>query len=91
MYCFLDVNSLRQKSFRKHCCNVMLPQIRQQLANKLKGGHRQAIGEKDVTLALLNDDLKNREHKNVALQAQIDVYQAELQSCQVTITHLKTR
>ena len=44
-----------------------------------------------MTLALLNDDLKNREHKNVALQAQIDVYQAELQSCQVTITHLKTR
>ena len=70
---------------------MTLPQIRQQLANKLKEGHRQAIGEKDVALALLNDNLKNREHKNVTLQAQGDVYQAELQRCQVTITHLKAR
>ena len=38
---------------------------------------------------MLNDDLKNREHDNVALQAERDVYQAELQKCQDTITHLK--
>ena len=31
---------------------------------------RQATEEKDATIALLNDDLKNREHDNVALQAQ---------------------
>ena len=55
------------KNLRKHCCNVMFPQIRQQLANKIKEGHRQAIEEKDVALELLNDDLKNCEHKNVAL------------------------
>ena len=36
--------------------------------------HRQAIEEKDATIALLNDDLKSREHDNVALQAQRDVY-----------------
>ena len=24
------------KNFRKHCCNVMFPQIRQQLANKTR-------------------------------------------------------
>ena len=40
---------------------------------------------------MLNDDLKNCEHGNVALQAQRDVHQAELQKCQDTITHLKTR
>ena len=52
--------------------------------------HRQVIGEKDATLSLLNDDLQNREYENVALQARKDVYQAELQKCQDTITHLKT-
>ena len=62
----------KAKDFRKHCCNVMFPQIRQQLADKMKkdhqlaieefqGQHQQAIEEKDATIALLNDDLKNRE------------------------------
>ena len=47
--------------------------------------------KKGATIALLNDDLKNREYENAALQAQKDVYQAELQKCQDTITHLETR
>ena len=49
-------------------------------------------------IALMNDDLQDRDSQiqaiqygNVALQAQRDVYQAELQRCQDTITHLKTR
>ena len=29
----------KAKNFRKHCCNVMFPQIRQQLANKMKEGY----------------------------------------------------
>ena len=56
-------------NFRKHCCNVMFPQIRQQLPNKMKedhqqaieeiqGKHQQAIEKKDATIALLNDYLK---------------------------------
>ena len=39
--------------------------------------------EKDVALALLTDDLQNCEYENVALQAQRDVYQAELEEFQV--------
>ena len=57
-----------------------------------------AIEEKDAALALLNDDLQNRDnqiqaiqYKKVALQAQRDMYQAQLQKCQDTIIHLKTR
>ena len=53
--------------------------------------HQQAIEEKDAAIPLLNDDLKNREHDNVALQAQRDVYKEQLQKCQDTITHLKKR
>ena len=46
----------------------------------------------------MNDDLQERhnqiqaiKYENVALQAQRLVYQAELQRCQDTITHLRTR
>ena len=55
---------------------------------RLNEDHQQAIEEKDATIALLNDDLKNREHDNVALQAQRDVYKEQLQKCQDIITHL---
>ena len=40
---------------------------------------------------MLNDDLKNREHDNVALQAQRAVYKEQLQKCQDIIAHLRTR
>ena len=56
------------------------------------------IEKKDAVITLINDDLQDRENRiqaiqyeNVALQAQKDVYQAELQKYQDTITHLKTR
>ena len=47
------------------------------------------LKKKDAAIALLNDDLKNCEHDNVALQAQRDVYKEQLQKCQDIITHLK--
>ena len=53
--------------------------------------YQQPIEEKDATLALLNDDLQNREYEKVALQAQRDVYKAQLQKSQDTIIHLRTR
>ena len=52
--------------------------------------HRQAIEKKDAAITLLNDDLKNHEHDNVASQAQRDVYKEQLQKCQDIITHLRT-
>ena len=59
--------------------------------------HRQVIEEKGTTIALLNDDLKNRDnqiqviqYENVALQAQRDVYKDQLQKCQDIIIHFRT-
>ena len=73
------------------------PHIRQQRTNKMKEDHQQAIEEKDATIALLTDDLQDRNNRiqairfeNVALQEQKDLHQAELQKCQDTISHLKT-
>ena len=63
----------------------------QQEILRLNEEHQQIIEEEDAALALLNDDLENRQYENVALQAQRDVYQAQLQRCQDTITHLRTR
>ena len=92
----------KAKNFRKHCCNVMFPHIRQQLTDKmvddLRHEHQHIIEEKDAVLAFINDDLQDREnqiqaiqYENVAFQAQRDLYQAQLQRCEDTITHLRAR
>ena len=39
---------------------------------------------------MFNDDLKNCEHDNVALQAQRGVFKEQLSRCQDIITHLET-
>ena len=71
------------KPFMEWAVETVLPREVRKLAS--------VIEEKDAALALLNDDLKNREYENMALQAQRDVYQAQLQICQDTIIHLRTR
>ena len=64
----------------------------------MKEDHQQPIAEKDAVIAPMNDDLQDRgkqiqaiQYENVALQVQKNVYQAQLQRCQDTITHLRTR
>ena len=88
----------KAKDFRRHCCNVLFPHVWQQLTRKMKEDHQQAINEKDAALALLTDDLQDRDnqiqaiqYENAALQAQRDACQTKLQKCHDTITHLKTR
>ena len=92
LYCFL----LRCKKdetelFMEWVMETVLPQ---QEVRKLAS----AIEEKDAILALLSDDLQDRDnqiqaiqYENVALQAQRDVYQAQLEKCKDTIIHLRTR
>ena len=78
----------KARDFRRDYCNVLFPHVQQQVLNKIKEDHQQAIEKKDVVLALLNDDLQNREYENVALQAQRDAYQAQLQNFQDQIRDL---
>ena len=47
MSCCFQVNIPKAKDFRRHCFNVLFPQIRRQLTNKMKEEHQQAIEEKD--------------------------------------------
>ena len=63
----------------------MFPHIRKKLTDKmvddLRHEHQHAIEEKDAALALINDDLEDRDnqiqaiqYENVTLQEQQDVY-----------------
>ena len=56
------------KAFRKHCCNVIFPYIRQQMIDRV-------IKEKEAALALLNDrdnKIQAIQYKNVGLQRERD-------------------
>ena len=64
----------RVKDFWRHCCNVLFPHVRQQLTNKSKedhqqaiegihGQHQQAIKGKDAAIALINDNLQGRDNQ----------------------------
>ena len=90
---YVTVNSRKDnsKALKKHILKDIVPRGFDARIEEIQENRRQAIKEKDVALPLLNDDLQNREYENVALQAQKDVYHAELQKCQDAITHLKTR
>ena len=51
----------KAKVFRRHCHNVLFSHVRQQLTNKMKEDHLQAIEENDAVIALMNDDLQGRD------------------------------
>ena len=53
------------KNLRRHCCNVLFPQIWQQLTNKMKEEHQQAIEEKD-------DQIQAHQQKILKLNKEID-------------------
>ena len=103
MYVIVKSQKDKGKALRKHILKDIVPrgfdakiedltsrvQTLELTNEEERQAHQQAIEKKDATIALLNDDLKNREHDNVALQAQRDVYKELLQQCQDIITHLK--
>ena len=70
--------------FRKHCCNVMFPHIRQQLTDKMQEDHQKAIEERDTRIQAI-------ENENVGLQGEITAYQAQLQVSQNRIAELVER
>ena len=63
----------KAKTFRRHCCNIMFPHIRQHLTKKkMKEDHQKVIDKKDATIALLIDDLKALEFTNDKYQQAIE-------------------
>ena len=103
MYVIVKSQKDKGKALRKHILKDIVPrgfdtkiedftgrvQTLELTDEEERQAHQRAIEEKDAAIALLNDDLKNREHDNVASQAQRDVYKKQLQEYQDIITHLK--
>ena len=85
IYCiFLRCKRDEPEPFMEWVVETVLLQEVRKLASTIK--------ERDTVIALMNDgQIQVIKYENVALLAQKDVYQAELQGCQDTITHLKTR
>ena len=81
----------QQLSDKSHAMEIEDLTGRIQALEGTNEAHQQAIEEKDAIIALINDDLQNREYEHVALQAQRNVYQVQLQRCQDTIIHPRTR
>ena len=81
----------QQLSDKSHAMEIEDLTGRIQALEGTNEAHQQAIEEKDAVIALINEDLQNREYEHVALQAQRNVYQVQLQKCQDTIIHPRTR
>ena len=70
---YVAVNSQKDKSMalKKHILKDIVRRGFDVKIEEIQEKHRQAIEEKDATIALLNDDIKNREYENLGLQGEI--------------------
>ena len=62
----------KAKSFRKHCCNVLFPHVRQRLTNKVHEEHQQVIEEKDNQIQALEFTNDEHQQKILKLNKEID-------------------
>ena len=91
MYVIVNSQKDKDKALKEHIFKDIIPRGFDARIKEIQEDHQQAIEDKGAALALLNDDLQNREYENLALQAQRDAYKDQLQKCQDIIIHLRTR
>ena len=68
MYVIAKSKKGKGKALKKHIMKEIVPRGFNARIEGIKEKHQHAIEEKDATIALLNDDLKNCEHDNVVLK-----------------------
>ena len=71
MYVIVNSKKGKGKVFKDHILKDNVPRRLEARTEEIQEKHQQAIEEKDATIALLNDDLKNRKYENVGLQGEI--------------------
>ena len=71
MYVIVNSKKDKGKVLKEHILKDILPCEFYVKIEEIKGKHQQTIEEKDATIALLNDDLKNSEYENVGLKGEI--------------------
>ena len=69
------------KNFRKHCCNVMFPNIRKQLVDKMQEDHQKAIEERDTRIQAIQSE-------NVGLPGEIRAKDQQTEASQERIEDL---
>ena len=81
MYVIVNSKKGKGKAFKEHILKDIVARRFDTRIEEIQGQHWQAIEEKDSVIALMNDDLQDRDNQiqaikydNVALQAQRDVY-----------------
>ena len=71
MYFTIKSGNDKGKLLKKHILKDIVLRGFDAKIEEIQGKHQQDIEEKDATIALLNDELKNCEYKNVGLQGEI--------------------
>ena len=82
LYVIVNSRKDKGKALKKHIPKDIVPREFDARIEEIQERHRQAIEEKDATIALLNDDLKNREYENVGLQGEIRAKDQQIASLQ---------
>ena len=71
MYVIVNSKKDKGKALKDHILKDIVPRGRVVKIEEIQKKHQQPIEEKDAAIALLNDDLKNREYENLGLQGEI--------------------
>ena len=71
LYVVINSREDKGKALKKHILKDIEPRGFDVRIEEIQEKHQRAIEEKDATIALLTDDLKNREYENVGLQGEI--------------------
>ena len=71
MYVIANSKKDKGKALKDHILKDIVPRGHNARIEEIQEKYQQAIEEKDATIALLNDDLKNGEYENVGLQGEI--------------------
>ena len=81
----------KAKAFRKYCCNELFPRVRKLLVDKMIDEKQKAIDEKDMQIALLDDDLTESQDLVRQLEFNNTGLQGEIRAKDQQIAHLEQR
>ena len=71
MHVIVNSKKDKGKALKDHILKDIVPRGLDARIIEIQRKHQQAIEEKDATIPLPNDDLKNREYENVGLQGEM--------------------
>ena len=80
---------LKAKAFRRYCCNELFPRVRKLIVDKMIEKKQRSIDEKDMQIALLDDDLTESQDLVRQLEFSNTGMQGEIRAKDQQIAHLQ--